>query len=42
MVEIEFDIPDEMLETIDKWIEEGKFKDREEAIKTILTFDKND
>ena len=42
MIEIEFDIPEEMLKTIDEWVEDGKFKNRKEAIKTILSFEKKE
>jgi len=30
-------LPQKMIEDIDKWIEEGRFKSRSDAIKTIIS-----
>lgn len=30
-------LPQKMIEEIDKWIEEGRFKSRSDAIKTIIS-----
>ena len=30
-------LPQKMIENIDKWIEEGRFKSRSDAIKTIIS-----
>jgi Arc/MetJ-type ribon-helix-helix transcriptional regulator len=37
MVQVQLRIPEESVEEIDKWISEGKFKSRSDAIRTILT-----
>lgn len=36
MVQVQLRMPEENVREIDKWIEEGKFKSRSDAIKTII------
>ena len=36
MVQVQLRIPEESVAEIDKWISEGKFKSRSDAIRTIL------
>jgi Arc/MetJ-type ribon-helix-helix transcriptional regulator len=36
MVQVQLRIPEESISEIDKWISEGKFKSRSDAIRTIL------
>lgn len=36
MVQVQLRIPEESVEEIDKWVSEGKFKSRSDAIRTIL------
>lgn len=36
MAQVQVRIPEELLEKIDEWIEEGKYKSRSEAIRHIL------
>ena len=38
LTQVQLRLPEKMLEEIDKWIAEGKFKSRSDAIKTILAF----
>ena len=35
--QVQVRIPEELLEEIDRWIAEGRFSSRSEAVKTILT-----
>ena len=35
--QVQVRIPQELLEELDKWIEEGRFSSRSEAVKTIVT-----
>ncbi|RLI41514.1 hypothetical protein DRO59_06750 [Candidatus Bathyarchaeota archaeon] len=37
MVQVQLRLPPKMLEEIDKWVVEGRFKSRSDAIKTILS-----
>lgn len=37
MVQVQLRVPDETVEEIDRWVAEGKFKSRSDAIKTIIT-----
>lgn len=37
MTQVQLRLPDKMLEEIDKWVAEGRFKSRSDAIKTILS-----
>lgn len=37
MAQVQVRVPDVLLETIDEWIEEGKFKSRSDAIRIVLT-----
>ncbi|HVP92469.1 MAG TPA: ribbon-helix-helix domain-containing protein [Acidobacteriota bacterium] len=38
MAQVQLRLSREMLEEIDRWITEGKFKSRSDAIKTIISF----
>ncbi|MCW4050220.1 MAG: ribbon-helix-helix domain-containing protein [Candidatus Bathyarchaeota archaeon] len=37
MTQVQLRLPPKMIEEIDKWIEEGRFKSRSDAIKTIIS-----
>ena len=37
MTQVQVRVPEVLLETIDEWIEEGKFKSRSDAIRIVLT-----
>ena len=37
MTQVQVRVPENLLESIDKWIEEGKFKSRSDAIRIILS-----
>ncbi len=37
MVQVQLRVPDETVKEIDRWVAEGKFKSRSDAIKTIIT-----
>ncbi len=36
MVQVQLRIPEESIEEIDKWVSKGKFKNRSDAVRTIL------
>ena len=36
MVQVQFKMPEESISEIDKWVSEGKFKSRSDAIRTVL------
>lgn len=36
MVQVQVRIPDKLVEEIDKWVAEGRFRSRSDAIKTII------
>lgn len=36
MIQVELELPEEIVERIDRWVKEGRFKDRGEAIRTII------
>jgi Arc/MetJ-type ribon-helix-helix transcriptional regulator len=36
MVQVQLRLPEESISEIDKWVSEGKFKNRSDAIRTIL------
>ena len=36
MTQVQVRIPKELLEEIDRWVEEGRFKSRSDAVRTIL------
>ncbi len=38
MTQVQLRLSEKMLEEIDKWVAEGRFKSRSDAIKTILAF----
>ncbi|MGQ9641622.1 MAG: ribbon-helix-helix domain-containing protein [Candidatus Bathycorpusculaceae bacterium] len=38
MTQVQLRLPEKMLEEIDKWVAEGRFKSQSDAIKTILAF----
>ena len=38
MTQVQLRLPEKMLEDIDRWVAEGRFKSRSDAIKTILSF----
>jgi len=38
LTQVQLRLPEKMLEEIDKWVAEGRFKSRSDAIKTILAF----
>jgi Arc/MetJ-type ribon-helix-helix transcriptional regulator len=37
MTQVQVRMPDKLVEEIDRWIEEGRFKSRSEAVRTIIT-----
>jgi len=37
MTQVQLRLPQKMIEEIDKWVEEGRYKSRSDAIKTILS-----
>ena len=37
MTQVQLRLPQKMIEEIDKWVEEGRFKSRSDAIKTIIS-----
>ena len=36
MVQVQLRIPEQTVKEIDEWVEEGKFKSRSDAVKTII------
>lgn len=36
MPQIQVRVPDEMVDTLDRWVKEGRFKSRSDAIRIIL------
>jgi len=38
LTQVQLRLSEKMLEEIDKWVAEGRFKSRSDAIKTILAF----
>ena len=38
MPQVQLRVPDNMLKEIDRWVDEGKFRSRSDAIKTIIAF----
>ena len=38
MAQVQLRLPQKMLEEIDKWVAEGRFKSRSDAIKAIISF----
>ncbi|MGQ9723647.1 MAG: ribbon-helix-helix domain-containing protein [Candidatus Jordarchaeum sp.] len=36
MIQIHLELPEKIVERIDQWVREGRFKDRSEAIRTII------
>lgn len=38
LIQVQLRLPEKMLEEIDKWVAEGRFKSRSDAIKTIIAF----
>ena len=36
MAQVQIRVPDELLDTLDKWIQRGKFRSRSDAIRVIL------
>lgn len=37
MAQVQLRLPEKILEQIDQWVAEGKFKNRSDAIKTIIS-----
>jgi Arc/MetJ-type ribon-helix-helix transcriptional regulator len=37
MAQVQLRLPEEMIKEIDRWVAEGKFKSRSDAIKTIIS-----
>lgn len=37
MSQVQVRVPDKLLETLDEWIQEGRFKSRSDAIRVILS-----
>ncbi len=37
MIQVLLKLPKKMIEEIDRWVEEGRYKNRSDAIKTILS-----
>ncbi|MBE0512625.1 ribbon-helix-helix protein, CopG family [Candidatus Bathyarchaeota archaeon] len=38
MVQVQLRLSEKMLEEIDRWVAEGRFKSRSDAIKTMISF----
>jgi Arc/MetJ-type ribon-helix-helix transcriptional regulator len=38
MVQVQLRLPEEDIELLDRWVKEGKYKSRSEALRAILTF----
>jgi Arc/MetJ-type ribon-helix-helix transcriptional regulator len=38
LTQVQLRLPERMLQEIDRWVAEGRFKSRSDAIKTILSF----
>jgi len=38
MAQVQLRLPQKTIEEIDKWVAEGRFKNRSDAIKSIITF----
>jgi Arc/MetJ-type ribon-helix-helix transcriptional regulator len=38
MAQVQLRLPEKVLEEIDKWVAEGRFKSRSDAIKSIISF----
>ena len=38
MAQVQLRLPEKTLEEIDRWVAEGKFKSRSDAIKSIISF----
>ena len=38
MTQVQLRLPEKMLEEIDRWVAEGRFKSRSDAIKAIISF----
>jgi len=38
MAQVQLRFPEKMLEEIDRWVAEGRFKSRSDAIKSIISF----
>ena len=36
MVQVQLRVPEQTVKEIDEWVEEGKFKSRSDAVKTII------
>ena len=36
MAQVQVRVTDKMIETLDEWVEEGKFKSRSDAIRSVL------
>ncbi|MBW1936557.1 MAG: hypothetical protein JRI84_13575 [Deltaproteobacteria bacterium] len=36
MIQVRLNLPEKIVERIDKWVKEGRFKDRSEAVGTII------
>jgi Arc/MetJ-type ribon-helix-helix transcriptional regulator len=36
MIQVELELPEKIVKRIDQWVREGRFKDRGEAIRTII------
>ncbi len=37
MIQVQLRVPEQTVKEIDQWIEEGKFKSRSDAVKTIIS-----
>ncbi|HEQ78869.1 MAG TPA: ribbon-helix-helix protein, CopG family [Euryarchaeota archaeon] len=37
MIQVQVRVPENLLETIDEWVEEGRFKSRSDAIRIVLS-----
>ncbi len=38
MAQVQVRVGDKMIETLDEWVEEGKFKSRSDAIRSVLQY----
>lgn len=37
MTQVQVRVPEDLLETLDEWVEKGKFKSRSDAIRVVLS-----
>ena len=37
MTQVQVRVPDKLIDSLDEWVEEGRFKSRSDAIRTVLS-----